>query len=150
MPCLKIEKRHLLLAPLLLALLPAGAMSTCPPPGQNILIACTTCYGKQVQVCDAVRTIGYTFGRPGRAPELTLNVPRQQASTSHWPGAGRTTTYWVSLPNGNATYTVYSTFELLADTLDFQQGIQVEIRGQHALARARPDRQPRRRGPAAG
>lgn len=125
MSYLRIENRHWLLA----LLLPAGAMAACPS-GQDTLFACTTTNGKQVQVCDAGRSIGYTFGRPGRAPELALNVPRNHASTYQWPGAGRTTTYSVTVPNGDTTYTVYSTFDRLADELDFQHGIQVEVRGQ--------------------
>lgn len=117
-----------LLSTLVLSL-PGMALAACPS-GQKTLFACSTTNDKQVQVCDAGRSIGYTFGRPGRAPELALDVPRNRASTYQWPGTGRTTTYSLSVPNGDTTYTVYSTFDRLADTLDFQHGIQVEVRGQ--------------------
>lgn len=117
-----------LLSTLVLSL-PGMALAACPS-GQKTLFACSTTNGKQVQVCDAGRSIGYTFGRPGRAPELALDVPRNRASTYQWPGTGRTTTYSLSVPNGDTTYTVYSTFDRLADTLDFQHGIQVEVRDQ--------------------
>lgn len=43
---------------------------------------------------------------------------------------GRITTYLVSVPNGDTTYTVSSRLDRLAGTLDFQQGIQVEVRAQ--------------------
>lgn len=123
----------------MLLLLPGMALAACPA-GQDTVFACTTAHGKQVQVCDAGRTIGYTFGRPGQPPELALNVPRNRASTYQWPGAGRTTTYSVTVPNGDTRYTVYSTFDRLADALDFQYGINVEVRGrQIANLRCRED-----------
>lgn len=116
-----------------------SAPAACPA-GQQTLFACTTTNGKQVQVCDAGRTINYRFGRQGQPPEMALAVPRQQASTWQWPGIGRTTTYSVTVPNGDTRYTVYSSFDRLADELDFQYGINVEVRGrQVANLRCRED-----------
>lgn len=136
---------HLTVAAVLSGLLavPAG-MAKSPalqcPAGQQTVFACATTNGKQVQVCDAGATIGYRFGRPGQPPELALNVPRNRARTYQWPGAGRTTTYSVTVPNGDTRYTVYSTFDRLADALDFQYGINVEVRGrQVANLRCRED-----------
>lgn len=131
-----LRSSRLLLATLLL---PATALAACPA-GQQTLFACTTTNAKQIQVCDAGRTIGYTFGRTGQRPELALNVPRHRASTYQWPGAGRTTTYSVTVPNGDTRYTVYSTFDRLADELDFQHGIDVHVGGkQVANLRCRED-----------
>ena len=114
----------------LLALGPADAQAqaTCPA-GQDTLFACTTRNGKRVQVCDAGETINYRFGRPGKPPEMSLDVPRERASTWQWPGVGRTTTYSVILPSGDKSYTVYSSFDRLADKLEFEYGIHVQVRG---------------------
>ncbi len=133
-------RAHLSLLTLLaLGAADAQAQATCPA-GQDTLFACTTRNGKQVQVCDAGETINYRFGRPGKPPEMSLDVPRERASTWQWPGVGRTTTYSVTLPNGDTSYTVCSSFDRLADELEFEYGIHVEVRGrQVANLRCRGD-----------
>lgn len=49
-------------------------------PGTKTLFACPTANGKFVEVCDAGKTLRYSFGKPGAAPEIELQVPRAQAS----------------------------------------------------------------------
>jgi hypothetical protein len=112
----------------LLTVVSGHAAAACPA-AQATIFACTTTNGKQVQVCDAGRTIGYAFGRPRQTPELSLNVPRARTSTWQWPGFGRTTTYSLSIPNGDTKYTVFSSFDRLAETLQFESGILVAVRG---------------------
>ena len=107
-----------------------AAPAACPA-GQTTVFACTTSNGKQVQVCDAGATLGYTFGRPGLRPELTFHVARERASTWQWQGIGRYMNYSVSLPNGKARYTVFSSVDRLADEPEPSLGISVEVQGRH-------------------
>ena len=113
---------------LLASSLPAAAAQHCPA-NQSTLFACTTSNNKVVRVCDAGATIGYTFGRPGQAPELSLAVPRARTSTWQWPGMGYTATYSATIPNGDTTYTVWSTTERGSDPLQSSQGVEVKVRG---------------------
>lgn len=80
--------------------------------------------------------IQYTFGRPGKTPELALSVPRESASTFQWPGVGRYINYSVKIPNDNTTYQVFTSAERLfegdEDTdASYTAGINVEVDGRH-------------------
>lgn len=78
--------------------------------------------GKVIELCDAGKTIGYSFGKPQSKPDIVLSVPRNQASTYQWDGMGRER-YWVNIPNGDTVYSVF------ADTI--QSGVSVEVKGKH-------------------
>ena len=94
---------------------------------------CTTTNNKQIEVCDAGKTISYSFGKRGRKPELALSVPRHQATTFQWHGIGRHINYSVSIPNGAYTYTVYTSLDKLERNEDkaFEAGVTVEKNQQH-------------------
>lgn len=92
-------------AVLLLASSATSAFAACPT-AKSTVFACTTTKGKAVEVCDAGKTIQYSFGPKGGKPELALNVPRAAASTSQWHGIGSTMYYSVTVPNGKTTYEV--------------------------------------------
>lgn len=98
-------------APLAL-LLTAGIFATSAHAncerGTKTLFSCSVQKsGKVVEVCDAGKTIQYSFGKPGAKPEMALAVPRSQASTFQWDGIGRTMPYSVNIPNGSGEYRVY-------------------------------------------
>lgn len=90
-------------------------------------------FTKQIEVCDAGKTISYSFGKRGKKPELALSVPRHQATTFQWHGIGRHINYSVSIPNGAYTYTVYTSLDKLERNEDkaFEAGVSVEKKQSH-------------------
>ncbi|NDV11587.1 hypothetical protein [Crenobacter caeni] len=119
-----------ILAVLLLAVAPALAEAACLR-GESTVFACQSTQGKQIEVCDAGRTLSYAFGRPGR-PEIVLRVPRAAASTWQWQGVGRYVSYAVNLPNGNTEYSVYWGMDRLSDEHEVEAGVHVSIGGRPA------------------
>ena len=91
------------------------------------VFACTTKNGKKLEVCDAGRTIDYSFGKLGK-PELALQVPRARVSTYQWQGVGRTESYSVNIPNGNTLYRVFHATDKLPPG-QVEAGVEVEIKG---------------------
>ena len=61
--------------------------------GNKTIFSCTTAKGKLIEVCDAGKTITYSFGNPQTTPEIALNVPRDKATTFQWAGVGRYLSY---------------------------------------------------------
>ena len=94
---------------------------------------CTTTNNKQIEVCDAGKTISYSFGKRGKKPELALSIPRHQATTFQWHGIGRYINYSVSIPNGAYTYSVYTSIDKLEENeaKGFEAGVSVEKNEQH-------------------
>lgn len=86
--------------------------------------------GKHLEVCDAGKTITYSFGKNHRKPELSLAVPRNKVSTYQWAGIGRYENYSVIIPNGNATYSVFWGVDKLAKNFPEDAGVAVEIKGE--------------------
>lgn len=99
------------------------------------LFFCKTRHGKQIELLDAGNTVIYVFGKTGAAPEITLTVPRTQATTWQWDGRGSSESYRVNVPNGN---TVYSVFWSAAHDPDATEpvsaGVDVEIAGKYAAS----------------
>jgi hypothetical protein len=106
------------------------AFADCPA-GQKTVFYCNTVNDKVIQLCDAGATIDYAFGRAGRAPELALRIPREQATTWQWPGIGRWMTYAVDVPNGDTRYSVFWGVDRLDEAHPVEAGVDVEIRGEH-------------------
>lgn len=98
-------------------------------PGSETVFSCVTKNGKQIQVCDAGQTIVYSFGKP-RNPEIVLEVPRNQASTSQWSGVGHYLSYSVDIPNGNTTYSVVWNADKLTEEHAITGGVNVIIDGE--------------------
>lgn len=122
-----------------MGVLAAGAQAQCTG-GSKTVFACQTTKGKQVEVCDAGKTIAYSFGKPGATPELALKVPRSQASTSQWQGVGRYMSYAVDIPNGKTVYSVFWGVDRLSEEHDIEAGVNVLINGkQAATVMCRPD-----------
>jgi hypothetical protein len=112
-----------------------NALATCAK-GSKTLFACTTAKGKRVEVCDAGKTIGYTFGKPGAKPEIVLNVQRKLATTYQWNGVSTYFGNKVSITSGKTIYTVFYEIErpLTGDLdrkLKEEAGVEVEVNGRH-------------------
>ncbi|MBA4257354.1 MAG: hypothetical protein C0445_15980 [Polaromonas sp.] len=105
---------------------PLAAEAACPK-GSPTVFACLSGQGKRIQVCDAGRTLDYSFGRPGSPPEITLRVPRRDAATFQWAGVGRYLSYTVELPNGNTLYRVFWGADRLTEAHAVEAGVHVEV-----------------------
>jgi hypothetical protein len=80
------------------------------------LFACNTTKGKRIEVCDAGKTISYSFGKRGAKPEIALTLLREQVTTYQWKGIGRTISYSIDIPNGDIIYSVYENLGKLCKT----------------------------------
>ena len=109
-----------------------GVSAKCAEGGKTLFF-CLTAKGKQIEVCDAGKTIDYTFGKAQEKPEIALKVPRSQAATQQWAGIGRYISYSVDLPNGNTTYSVFWSLDRLSEKqAAIEAGVNVIIQGQLA------------------
>lgn len=97
--------------------------------GSKTLFSCTTQKGKKIEVCDAQKTIQYSFGRPQRKPEIVLSIPRNQVSTYQWNGMGSHISYSVNVPNGNTVYNVFYAMDRLTEEHSIEAGVNVIING---------------------
>lgn len=97
--------------------------------GSHTLFACTTAKGKVIEVCDAGKTINYSFGSPQAKPEIALSVPRKQATTFQWAGVGRYLSYAVDIPNETTTYSVFHGMDRISKTHDVEAGVNVLTNG---------------------
>lgn len=91
------------------------------------LFSCTTTKGKQIEVCDAEKTIDYSFGKAQQKPEIAIKVPRDNASTFQWAGVGRTESYTIDIPNGKTVYNVFWGVDRLSDEHTVEAGVNVLI-----------------------
>lgn len=87
---------------------------------------CKTTNNKIVSVTINHENIYYRFGKPKVAPELSFSVPKDKASTFQWKGWGNSISYSVNIPNGDITYTVYSSIDKLAEEQKAEAGIMVQ------------------------
>ncbi len=118
-----------LLSLLLGSMLFSNAFAACGN-GSKTLFRCTAQKnGKQIEVCDAGKTINYSFGKPGKKPDLSLSVPRADASTWQWNGVGRYMSYTVNIPNGDYVYRVFWGVDRLTDEHAVEAGVHVEKNG---------------------
>lgn len=96
---------------LLLPVLASPAFAACPA-GTETAFACSFSSGrKAVDVCYGPETVSYAFGRPGRAPELTLSVPLAEVDYQPWPGIGRAIWETVTFRSGDVSYTVFGNID---------------------------------------
>lgn len=110
---------------LALALAMPNAHAKCET-GSKTVFSCLTGSGKQIEVCDDGKTIGYSFGKPAK-PEIALKVPRSQASTHQWQGIGRYESYTAEIPNGNTVYSVFWSVDKLTEQHAVEAGVNVMV-----------------------
>ena len=106
------------------ALLSPSAYAACAA-GSETLFTCTTAKGKVIEVCDAGKTITYSFGSRQTKPEIALSVPRDKATTYQWEGIGRYMSYAVDIPNGSTTYSVFMGMDRLSEAHAVEAGVHV-------------------------
>ena len=94
---------------------------------EKTVFSCLTGKSKLIEVCDAGKTISYSFGFPNTKPEIVVTVPRNKASTFQWEGVGRYMSYAVNIPNGNTIYNVFWGVDRLSDEHPIEAGVNVEI-----------------------
>ncbi|SKA67717.1 hypothetical protein SAMN02745130_00098 [Thiothrix eikelboomii] len=105
------------------------ALAACPS-GSETLFFCNTQKGnKQLEVCDAGKTISYSFGKKGQKPELAIAVPRSKASTWQWQGIGRYMSYSVNIPNSDYNYNVFWSVDRVTEEHAIEAGVNVEKKG---------------------
>ncbi len=97
--------------------------------GQPTIFSCSTGKGKTIEVCDAGKTITYTFGSPQTKPEIALNVPRDKVTTFQWNGIGRYLSYAVDIPNGTTTYSVFHGMDRITKEHAIEAGVNVLVDG---------------------
>lgn len=100
--------------------------------GSKIIFSCLTAKGKVIEVCDAGKTIDYSFGKPKAKPEIIVRAPRSEASTFQWQGVGRYISYTVEVPNGNTVYSVFWGADRLTEKHAIEAGVNVEVNKQLA------------------
>lgn len=94
---------------------------------EETVFSCLTGKSKLIEVCDAGKTLSYSFGFPNSRPEIVVTVPRHKASTYQWKGIGRYISYAVNIPNGNTVYSVFWGVDKMSDEHGIEAGVNVEI-----------------------
>ena len=93
--------------------------------GTATVFSCPTSNGKFVEVCDAGKTLTYSFGKPSGPPEIDLKVPRTEASTTQWSRTGSNYSCSVEIPNDKAIYSVFTSMDRLSKKHDLSAGVHV-------------------------
>lgn len=101
------------------------ANASCPEA--RVLFYCATKKNKEIKLCDRGETLEYSFGETGERSELMFSLPREKASTSQWQGIGRWISYSITLPSGDAKYTVFTSANRLTDQHEFEAGVLATI-----------------------
>jgi hypothetical protein len=115
----------IVIMPVLATLFATNVYASCE--GSKTVFSCLTSKGKQIAVCDAGKTIGYSFGKPKGKPEIAVKVARNKASTFQWAGMGSSISYAVDIPNGKTTYNVFWSSDRLSEQHAIEAGVNVLI-----------------------
>lgn len=98
--------RHAATLSVLLLLAACGG----PPPysggdvaADDTVFRCTTANGKVVQVVQTATHVRYTFGKPGQAPEMTIETPTAELDYSVSTGS-QIESFLMNFKNGDTTY----------------------------------------------
>lgn len=116
--------KSIVIIPVLAALFSANAYAKCE--NSKTLFSCITTKGKQIEVCDANKTIDYSFGKPQGKPEVTVKAPREQASTFQWSGVGAMS-YAVDIPNKETVYNVFWSADRVSEDHAVEAGVNVLV-----------------------
>lgn len=108
-----------------------AAVAKCEGGSKTLFSCIAQKNGKRIEACDAGETIDYSFGKPGKKPELALSVPRDEVTTWQWKGIGRYINYSVSIPNNDHVYRVFTSFDkMVPEDEGFSAGVEVEKGGE--------------------
>ncbi len=103
----------------------SGDSNPKPIANRALLFSCVTNEGQEILLFETDDTIDYSFGDPGKKPELDLKVPRDRASTWQWKGVGRAMSYTVDVPNGDTSYSVFWSVDRLSEKKAVEAGVRV-------------------------
>lgn len=93
-------------APLiLLALVPGLSWAACPV-GESPVFSCLTTAGKQIRVCQGQDAINYRYGKPGKAPELTLSTKNTAFDWEHGEAPRVGILDYLTFKNASTRYTI--------------------------------------------
>ncbi len=99
---------------------------------EKTVFSCLTSKAKQIEVCDAGKTVSYSFGYPNAKPEIVVTVPRERARKEYVMGAGCIRSS-VTIPNGDTVYRVYA-METLRDLSCTDAGVEVYVKRRYTTA----------------
>lgn len=105
-----------------------NSVSSCGNGGV-VLFRCSTVKNKTIELCDAGKSIEYSFGPTNEKPEMFLRVPRSEVRTTQYEGVGRWESYSVDVPNGDTTYSVFWGLDKLSSNHTIEAGVNVEKGG---------------------
>lgn len=94
---------------------------------EKTLFYCATKNKKEILLCDAGKTINYSFGKINARPELSVKVPRDKATATPWNGVGRYMSDSIEVPNGNAVYSVFFSMDRMTDEHKIDAGVSVLV-----------------------
>lgn len=94
------------------------AMASSCPQGEEFFYCQTANKKKEVSVCATEQTAYYRFGPVGKAPEMTLSLPRHRLQGYVWLGVGNYMNYSVEFYNQNITYEVIQYLEHMINDND--------------------------------
>lgn len=114
------------IAVFMLALLPASFSFAKCANSEKTIFSCLTTKAKQIEVCDAGKTVRYSFGYPNAKPEIVLSQPRDKVLKEHFTGTGCIRSS-IDIPNGNTIYSVYAV-ETLRDESCPEAGVEVIVK----------------------
>jgi hypothetical protein len=112
------------------ATLCSGAALACEKGSTTLFKCIAQKNGKQIEVCDAGKTINYSFGKPGKKPELAIAAKRDDVTTWQWNGVGRYMSYTVNISNGEHLYRVFWGVDRVTEEHAVEAGVHVEKNGE--------------------
>ena len=110
------------LLPLALLPLPAAACGA----GETTVLSCTARQTTRLlEVCIAGDLIRYSYGKPGRAPDLSLSEPVATVLHEPWAGVGRSIWEETTFLNEGHAYEVFISTDRMDETHPTDGGVSV-------------------------
>jgi hypothetical protein len=105
----------------------AVAHAACEPQGA-LVFSCATSRGNHVELCAEGSAVRYSFGEPGRAPQVAVTMPRDEVRLVPWRALGKVESYALMIPFRESTHVVYWTLDDPGDQPE--AGVQVLVDGE--------------------
>ena len=90
---------------LVMTLAPGLCWAACPT-GEASVFSCATDNAKQLHVCQGRDAITYRYGKPGKAPELTLSENNAAFAWEHGEAPRAGILDYLTFNNGNTRYVI--------------------------------------------
>ncbi len=108
-----------------LAVLSAG-----PALAQDALFSCQFANGKAAALTADESGVTYTFGLPGKAPELVLRRGYADIRVRPWNGVGRSIWEDLTLTNAGYSYVLWGSADRMEENAPMEAGVIVEQGGE--------------------